>query len=73
MIDTNIKGLLYVTRGILPHMVERNSGHVINIGSIAGHQTYPKGAVYCATKRAVNTISEGLRMVYLVECQGQYR
>lgn len=62
MIDTNIKGLLYVTRGILPHMVERNSGHVINIGSIAGHQTYPKGAVYCATKRAVNTISEGLRM-----------
>ncbi len=62
MIDTNVKGLLYVTREILPHMVDRNSGHVINIGSIAGHQIYPKGAVYCATKYAVNVLSNGLRL-----------
>lgn len=62
MIDTNIKGLLYVTRQILPKMVERNIGHIINIGSIAGHQVYPKGAVYCATKQAVNALSHGLRM-----------
>ena len=61
MIDTNIKGLLYVTREILPSMVERNSGHVINIGSISGHQIYPKGAVYCATKHAVKALSNGLR------------
>ena len=62
MIDTNIKGLLYVTRGILPQMVERNTGHIINIGSIAGHEVYPKGAVYCATKQAVNALSNGMRM-----------
>ena len=62
MIDTNVKGLLYVTREILPRMIEKNRGHIINIGSIAGHQTYPKGAVYCATKQAVNTLSNGLRM-----------
>lgn len=62
MINTNIKGLLYVTREILPQMVERNTGHIINIGSIAGHQVYPKGAVYCATKQAVNALSNGLRM-----------
>ena len=62
MIDTNVKGLLYVTREILPQMVDRNSGHIINIGSIAGHQTYPKGAVYCATKYAVNVLSNGLRL-----------
>ena len=62
MIDTNVKGLLYVTREILPQMVERNSGHIINIGSIAGHQNYPKGAVYCATKQAVNALSNGLRL-----------
>ena len=62
MIDTNVKGLLYVTREVLPQMVDRNSGHVINIGSIAGHQTYPKGAVYCATKYAVNVLSNGLRL-----------
>lgn len=62
MIDTNLKGLLYVSRAVLPGMVEKNSGHVINIGSIAGHQVYPKGAVYCATKQAVNVISNGLRM-----------
>jgi serine 3-dehydrogenase len=62
MIDTNIKGLLYVTRKILPSMVERNSGHIINLGSIAGHQLYPKGNVYCATKYFVNGLSQGLRM-----------
>ena len=62
MIDTNIKGLLYVTRAILPDMVKRRSGHVINIGSIAGHQLYPNGNVYCATKFAVDALSQGLRM-----------
>jgi len=62
MIDTNIRGLLYVTRAVLPSMVERNSGHIINIGSIAGHQTYPKGNVYSATKFAVVGITRSLRM-----------
>ncbi len=62
MIDTNVKGLLYMTRAVLPGMVKRNSGHVINIGSIAGHQLYPNGNVYCATKFAVNALSQGLRM-----------
>jgi 3-hydroxy acid dehydrogenase / malonic semialdehyde reductase len=61
MIDTNIKGLLYVTRSLVPGMVERQKGHIINIGSIAGHQTYPNGNVYCATKAAVRAISEGLK------------
>lgn len=62
MIDTNVKGLLYVTRSLVPGMVERGQGHVINIGSIAGHQTYPNGNVYCATKAAVKALSEGLKM-----------
>jgi 3-hydroxy acid dehydrogenase / malonic semialdehyde reductase len=62
MIDTNIKGLLYVTRLVVPGMIERGRGHVINIGSIAGHQTYPNGNVYCATKAAVRVLSEGLKL-----------
>ena len=62
MIDTNVKGLLYMTRAILPRMVARNSGHVINIGSIAGRWVYPKGAVYNATKFAVWALNEGMNM-----------
>ena len=62
MIDTNLKGLLYVTRSLLPGMVERDRGHIINIGSIAGHQAYTGGNVYCATKAAVRTLSQGLKM-----------
>lgn len=62
MIDTNVKGLMYVTRTVLPGMVERNSGHVINIGSIAGHQTYPMGNMYCASKFAVTGLSRSLKM-----------
>ncbi len=61
MIDTNIKGLLYLTRYVVPGMVSRGHGHVVNLGSIAGHQTYPGGNVYCATKAAVKAISEGLK------------
>ena len=61
MIDTNIKGLLYLTRYVVPGMVQRGKGHIINIGSIAGHQTYPNGNVYCGTKAAVKAISEGLK------------
>ncbi|MCC6866476.1 MAG: SDR family NAD(P)-dependent oxidoreductase [Ignavibacteria bacterium] len=62
MIDTNVKGLLYVTKAVLPQMVKRNSGHIINIGSIAGHEVYPKGNVYCATKHAVDAITKGIRI-----------
>ncbi len=62
MIDTNIKGLLYVTRAVVPGMVDRGWGHVVNIGSIAGHQTYPQGNVYCGTKAAARAISEGLKI-----------
>ena len=62
MIDTNIKGLLTMTRLIVPGMVERNEGHVINIGSVAGDAAYAKGNVYCATKAAVKTITAGLRI-----------
>ncbi len=61
MIDTNVKGLLYVSREVLPLMVKRNQGHVINIGSLAGHEVYPNGNVYCATKFAVHAISKGIR------------
>ncbi|MGI6223800.1 MAG: SDR family oxidoreductase [Prevotella sp.] len=62
MIDTNVKGLLFMTRLIVPHMVERNHGHVINIGSVAGDAAYACGNVYCATKAAVKAISDGLRI-----------
>jgi 3-hydroxy acid dehydrogenase / malonic semialdehyde reductase len=62
MIDTNIKGLLYVTREIVPGMVLRGSGHVINLGSTAGYITYANGAVYCATKAAEKSVTEGLKI-----------
>ncbi len=62
MIDTNIKGLLYITKKVLPLMRKNNTGHIVNIGSIAGVWTYPNGTVYCATKAAVRAISDGLRM-----------
>jgi serine 3-dehydrogenase len=62
MIDTNVKGLLYVSRTVLPRMVERRKGTVINIGSIAGHDVYPGGNVYCATKHAVDALTKGMRM-----------
>lgn len=61
MIDTNVKGLLYITRELAPRMVNAGSGHIINVGSIAGIEVYPNGNVYCATKHAVRAISEGLR------------
>ena len=62
MIDTNIKGLLTMTRLIVPAMVKRNDGHVINVGSVAGDAAYACGNVYCATKAAVKSISDGLRI-----------
>src|SRR5690606_10268448 len=62
MIDTNLKGVLYVSRAVLPHMVARDAGHVINIGSIAGRWVYPKGAVYNATKLGLRAITEGMNM-----------
>ncbi|MBM3329689.1 MAG: SDR family oxidoreductase [Calditrichaeota bacterium] len=62
MIDTNLKGLLYLTRQILPGMIARGRGHVVNIGSVAGQQVYPGGNVYCATKFAVRALTEGLKM-----------
>ena len=61
MIDTNVKGLLYASRTVLPGMVERGRGHVVNVGSVAGHQTYAGGAVYSATKYAVRAITDALR------------
>ena len=61
-IDTNLKGLLYVTRAILPGMITRNMGHIINIGSTVGHEYYPRGNVYCATKHAVKAINKSLRI-----------
>jgi serine 3-dehydrogenase len=62
MIDVNIKGLLYVSRAVIPGMVKRGRGHVINIGSLAGHEVYRGGNVYCATKFAVDALSKGMRL-----------
>jgi len=62
MIDTNVKGLLYVSRVVIPWMAARGSGHIINIGSIAGHEVYPGGNVYCATKHAVDAITKGMQV-----------
>ncbi|WP_339699694.1 SDR family NAD(P)-dependent oxidoreductase [uncultured Roseivirga sp.] len=62
MIDINVKGLLYVTKAIVPNMVERGAGHVVNIGSIAGKEAYPGGNVYCGSKHAVDAINNGMRM-----------
>ena len=62
MIDTNVKGLLYITRQVAPLMIASGGGHIVNIGSIAGRQTYENGAVYCASKHAVNALSQGMRI-----------
>lgn len=62
MLDINVKGLLYVSKAIIPQMVERQSGHIINIGSTAGKEVYPKGNVYCASKHAVDAINKGMRI-----------
>ena len=62
MIDSNVKGFLYVAKAVIPRMVQNSSGHIINIGSLAGREVYEKGNVYCATKHAVNAISKGMRI-----------
>jgi len=62
MIDSNVKGLLYVSRVIMPKMIENQNGHIINIGSLAGREVYEKGNIYCATKHAVNAISRAMRI-----------
>ena len=62
MINGNVKGLLYVTKSVLPQMIARKTGHIINISSIAGKQTYENGVVYCASKKAVEALSEGMRL-----------
>lgn len=62
MIDTNVKGLLYVSRAIIPLMIRQKSGHIVNIGSTAGKEVYPNGNVYCASKHAVDAITKGMRI-----------
>jgi NADP-dependent 3-hydroxy acid dehydrogenase YdfG len=62
MIDGNVKGLLYVSRAVIPHMVQRKTGHIVNLSSVAGKYTYANGAVYCASKKAVEALSEGMRL-----------
>ncbi len=62
MLDINVKGLLYVSKALMPQMIQRKSGHIINIGSTAGKEVYPKGNVYCASKHAVDAINQGMRI-----------
>lgn len=62
MMDINVKGLLYISREVIPGMIKRKHGHIINIGSIAGKEVYPNGNVYCASKHAVDAINQGMRM-----------
>jgi NADP-dependent 3-hydroxy acid dehydrogenase YdfG len=62
MIDINVKGLLYVTKAIVPQMVSRKAGHIVHVGSLAGKEAYPNGNVYCASKHAVDAINKGMRM-----------
>lgn len=62
MLDINVKGLLYVSKAVIPQMVKRKSGHIINIGSTAGKEVYPRGNVYCASKHAVDAINQGMRI-----------
>lgn len=62
MLDSNVKGLLYVSKAVMPGMVARQSGHIVNLGSIAGKETYPNGNVYCASKAAVQAITDGMRL-----------
>lgn len=62
MLDINVKGLLYVSKALLPQMIKRNEGHIINIGSLAGKEVYPQGNVYCASKFAVDAITQGMRI-----------
>ena len=62
MINTNVLGLLYVTKAVLPFMIDKNEGHIVNMGSTAGIYAYPGGAVYCATKAAVKMLADGIRM-----------
>ena len=65
MIDTNVKGLLYVTKAVIPYMIKRKQGHIINMGSVAAKEIYDKGNVYCASKKAVESISKSLRIELL--------
>jgi 3-hydroxy acid dehydrogenase / malonic semialdehyde reductase len=62
MIDTNVKGLIYISKAVIPRMIEQGQGHIINIGSVAGRETYLKGNVYCATKHAVQSLSKAMRI-----------
>ena len=62
MIDSNVKGLMYVTKAVLPSMISRKTGHIINLGSIAGKEVYPNGSVYCSSKFAVDAFTQGLRL-----------